>query len=660
MVALRRRRRRALLLTAGALAPFVLIFFLLLSVRTFEIVLLPAEAGASTDLSASEGIAFIVGERLFLFSQEARLDAVAPGYHAFQTTVAKHAERQSIQIQLTPLPGEVVITVEADEDVEISLDGEVAAIARTLETELEAGPHQLEIRAPGIRPNDVTIEVAGFGKREEFRFETIRVRAWLTLEARPKDAEIRLDGNLLALPVRDLPIAPGGHEITIARDNHEPVQRRFEAEADQIIDLGLIRLKPLPVQLTIRTRPTTAAVLIGGEFRGETNNTFTLAPNVRHQIRLTRPRTEDVRFVFEAPPGARLTRAFDLAALRVTAEILARPEAQMLVNGSAVGTTPQTLELADGTEIRVQRNGYVDQSAILSALDGARQTFQFELLTPRAEAIRQAPERIEALPGLALRKFPPVTFPVQLTSADWHQSARTERTIEVRITRPFYLGEKEVTLAHFRQFEQGHQSGAPEQTPASQISWNQAARFCNWLSARSGLLPVYAFDQQGQLASVNQEALGYRLPTEFEWQTGVSYDVARGRVVAPFPWGKGARPPRAYGNFAGQEAAASIGTRIVEHLDRHASVAPVGAHAPNFNGLYDLAGNLSEWVHDYYGPLPKEAVLTDYLGAENGVDHVIKGGNFKTGRVEALRAAARGFQVAGSETTGFRTARWIH
>ena len=66
-------------------------------------------------------------------------------------------------------------------------------------------------------------------------------------------------------------------------------------------------------------------------------------------------------------------------------------------------------------------------------------------------------------------------------------------------------------------------------------------------------------------------------------------------------------------------------------MDNHTGVAPVSSYPANFNGLYDLAGNVAEWVTDYHAPLPQQdSRATDRpAGAvAKGIDHVVKGSSF--------------------------------
>jgi gliding motility-associated lipoprotein GldK len=120
------------------------------------------------------------------------------------------------------------------------------------------------------------------------------------------------------------------------------------------------------------------------------------------------------------------------------------------------------------------------------------------------------------------------------------------------------------------------------QYPVVGVSWEQAMAFCHWRTV---------FFNSYQLAHGGVEVQAYRLPTEAEWE----YAARGGRFMSPYPWGgnyvrtaKGCflanfKPQR--GNYA---------------VDGYLVPAKVGSYPPNDYGLYDMAGNVSEWTSSAY------------------------------------------------------------
>ena len=93
--------------------------------------------------------------------------------------------------------------------------------------------------------------------------------------------------------------------------------------------------------------------------------------------------------------------------------------------------------------------------------------------------------------------------------------------------------------------------------------------------------------------------------------------------------------------------------------DGFGTTAPSGSFDANAVGIFDLGGNVSEWVQDYYqvGQTQTETVLEDPLGPETGRFHVIRGANWRSATVTDLRSASRNYSVVGDEKTGFRIAQ---
>jgi sulfatase modifying factor 1 len=219
----------------------------------------------------------------------------------------------------------------------------------------------------------------------------------------------------------------------------------------------------------------------------------------------------------------------------------------------------------------------------------------------------------------------------------------------VRITKPFYMGATEVTVGQFRQFvkETGHKTDAEksdggmifsktegrwvprkqmkwdstpwkiaDNQPVVFVSWNDAQAFCRWLSRK--------------------EKRTYRLPTEAEWEMC----CRGGSVWVRYPWGD--RLPGDHDmNFG--DGSPKLPESLTTVDDGYEYVAPVGSYPPNGFGLYDMDGNVMEWVADYYSRnYFDESPVEDPPGPSTGAARVNKGGNWYASPADC-RCAFRGF-----------------
>jgi serine/threonine protein kinase len=143
------------------------------------------------------------------------------------------------------------------------------------------------------------------------------------------------------------------------------------------------------------------------------------------------------------------------------------------------------------------------------------------------------------------------------------------------------------------------------QDPATNVTWEDAKAFCEWLSKIEGRK--------------------YRLPTDHEWSCAVGIGGQENPAESPsakdkkigdaFPWGNQWPPPQGAGNYRGTESETADGKALLDQAgypieniqtvggfqDAHVFVAPVGSYAPNQLGIYDLGGNVEEWCADNYG-----------------------------------------------------------
>lgn len=179
---------------------------------------------------------------------------------------------------------------------------------------------------------------------------------------------------------------------------------------------------------------------------------------------------------------------------------------------------------------------------------------------------------------------------------------------EVTIQTAFRMSETEVTQ---RQYVQVMGVANPSyftgdlDRPVESVSWFDAVTYCNRLSMQEGLPQCYQINGMDVKWNQRQKCRGYRLPTEAEWEYAARYGSPE-YVYAGSD---------SIGDVAWYDVNSSDTTHVVRSLAR------------NRAGLYDLSGNVWEWVWDWYGAYPAGGIV-DYTGPESGSLRVVRGGSW--------------------------------
>ena len=165
----------------------------------------------------------------------------------------------------------------------------------------------------------------------------------------------------------------------------------------------------------------------------------------------------------------------------------------------------------------------------------------------------------------------------------------------------------------------------------------------------------------GEMKAVSPMTTGYRLPSEAEWAYVARYNGhSEGRAALRYPWGTKMPPAAGSGNYAGTESFLLNGRFLQTYRDKDAATSQVGEHPPSALGLYDIGGNVREWVHDYYviHTAGLGAIPVDTLGPEKGTTRVIRGAGWRSASITELRLAYRDEGLEGADDLGIRLVRY--
>ena len=330
----------------------------------------------------------------------------------------------------------------------------------------------------------------------------------------------------------------------------------------------------------------------------------------------------------ESPPDMILARIPDTPTLSVIAEDADTGAeiagAEVYVNGKKVGTTPLAgLKVAQGDRLSIEVSGKMlsTHTETLSILRGGRHTVTAKLqrITLRVpDGFRAGPgtkpepytntgwakEVIHEKTGIEMVFIPAGEFEMGSPSSEKDRDSDEGPAHLVRITKPLYLGEYEVTNGQYQAFirtagydgsgdsdsdylrhhkDWGKYASTADDYPIVCVGWKNAKAFCDW----SGL----------------------RLPTEAEWE----YACRAGTTTA-----------YSFGNDSGD-----LGRYAWYGENSGKKTHPVGGKLPNPWGLYDMHGNVWEWCADWYGKdYYGQSSTSDPAGPTSGASRVLRGGSW--------------------------------
>jgi formylglycine-generating enzyme required for sulfatase activity len=562
---------------------------------------------------------------------------------------------QEFRLQLEELPGRVRIELQPQVPFRAFVDAELAS--------------ELRIETDRYLPVEADVEIAGKGQEQHLAY-TLQP-GWIDVKiiSQPEGASVSLDGESVGVTPLESEILQGLHTLMLSLDKYKPVTVQQDIVAGRRVQLDDFILVPADGELQLSSEPAGATISVGGVFYGSTPASLALPSGEEHRIRLSKPGYQISDRKIQLAPEEQQSLEVNLSPQYGVVFITARPaDATLVLDGKPSGKATRRISLTTRPhKLEFSKPGYVTQRITVTPRAGVSKNVDVEL---KAAAQKQADKKAAATPaiwktaaGQTLRLVRPAgSFRMGASRREAGRRANESPRL-VELTRPFYLGVNEVSNAEYRRFKSSHNSGSAEgaaldgdRQPVVNVSWDDAARYCNWLSEQDGLSPAYR-EHDGHMQAVVPATAGYRMPTEVEW----AY-VARklGRPKAGrYPWNGSFPPTGSVGNFADASIADTFANVVPDYNDGYRGSAPVGSFAARPDGFHDLGGNVAEWTHDFYSvyPAAAEKLVTNPTGPASGEHHTIRGSSWRQGSIAELRLSYRDYSRSPRPDLGFRLAR---
>jgi len=608
-----------------------------------------------------------LGQRYLIRSGFYELTLRNDGYHDSVTQLLVSAEQsQTHPVVMRKLPGIISIASDIIDGARVQIDGVDIGLTPLSGVLVEPGDHQMTISKESYLDYSETISVEGRSVVQRYQASLEPAWATVSLSTVPAGADVLVDGEIVGATPVNAEILQGRRDLILKLSGYKAWQDDFDVIAGEDFTIPTVQLEPADGLVFIRSNPSAASLTIGGDYKGLTPLEVALAPGQNHELTFFKNGYHSKKTIVRTRPNQERELNLELDPVLASVSVIAEPvDAELYVNGEFRGLANQSIELmAARQQIEIRKAGYVPYTTEFTSRPGLDQMIRVTLKSLEQARQEQIKPVIATAAGQSLKLFYPGAFTM---GASRREAGRrpNENLRDIQLERPFYISYREVSNSEYRVFDSEHSSGTVsgvtldnEAQPVVRVSWHQGALYCNWLSEREALPPFYQVNEQDEVVGFNPQSSGYRLPSEAEW-SWVARTEGSGNTLR-YPWGDQLPPPENAGNFADVTARQYLGDIMFDYDDGYFATAPIGSFTPNQREILDMAGNVAEWVHDFYGAVGSVGgVEVDPLGPEDGQFHTIRGSSWAHGSITEIRLSFRDFGIEPRDDVGFRIARYL-
>lgn len=657
---LRVRKNKKRILNVASL--LLVIFVLILGVTIFGAKRITATyqgAYSTASYELVDGYGVIVGDYVIALSKNMQFIGRAKGYLEQVILFSEYQSREVIINFKYSLQNLKISAATGLTNPRWYLDDTLVSQDQVANIYLEPGTYAVKVLADNIYETNRVVDLT-LGEDSDIRLVLVNRNPLVTVASEPSGADVYISSEYVgSTPLSvslDLQLTGSSVDLLVEKEGFEPISDKIEIVPRQDEVHRTYRMQGATTPLELVVVPENGILKV--------DSIVVVGFNSGDQVRVSKSQGSEIEYEKFGYRSQKVTvsanektLAIELAPIYSRLLVQTSPESDVQIDGVFVGRTPIDMELQIGDyQITMTEEEYVEISQPLRITENQITTMSEDLETEFDYLYRTSPISYVNTASSTLLK---VSGGRLLLGAPRNERGQRANEIirDVNFRRSFYVSAGEITASQYNDFRTTNNTG---DTPVRDISWIDAAEYCNWLSAKEGYSGFYQLNG-GRLAGYDADSRGYRLPTEAEWEYLAKRHGKRSASI--FTWGENYTLGSDSGNIADNSADGLAYKSISTYDDGYKEVAPIKTYAP-LNGFYDLSGNVSEYVHDYYtiNPLLGRSISVDYLGPTEGSQKVVKGSNYLSADWTELRAAFREpiDMGVGRHDVGFRIARYVN
>jgi len=606
----------------------------------------PSEASSEAEISLKGGISFSFKNRFIVLPGEKTLTVKAKGYFQEEKKINVFSN-MLIDVNLKELPGEVTFNISPEEGSFLYIDDK-KIIDADIPISLKAGLHRIKVKNPKYLKYEDEVLVKGKGINQ---IKSINLEPnWSNVMFRSvqEKQEVYINDEFLGFTPLNEELTAGTYKISFRKKGFKESTLVKRIDKGKEIEIISEPLELVGANVSFISFPGDAKVYVDNEYRGNTPLNTVLEVNEDKEIKVSKdgflPYSVNRRFLSNTSEEIK----FKLDPIYGKVIFKGEEGAEVFLNKQKIGDIPLTISLQTiKQKISIKKKGYRTQVKEIFPSKEEESVVYANLVDEETARYEESPKSYTNKAGITLRLLLPGKFSMGSSRSEKGQRAN-EIIKQVSLTKPFYISDHEITNNQYLLFSKKDSLGRDIQAnnlPVTNISWQEAAFFCNWLSKNEKLQPFY-MTSNGKVTGFNLNSEGYRMPTEAEW-SWTARKSTKSRELLKYPWGKEFKIDCETGNYGSK-------------CDGYLELSPVRSFNSNSLRIFDLGGNVSEMVNDFYVLEDLgDKILTDPIGKQYGRTHVVRGSNYKSSSVSELRLTYRDSSSGPDDLIGFRIGRWL-